>query len=297
MNIFTTLCISLENAKIETANKIFVLFRNDNQPIAYITFNNKNEICEIDKYHNILNINSLIGFNVKFNIDKSEELSPESFIQQVYVHSANYTYKYNSGVERVSSIIPIVTNVFDISEWNNIFTEKFDSSWSNVCKFVYYNKYQLKYGIKNRTFRQDDKRCVPTKDGILLSLSDYQSKFDMNKSCTICGFPITWIIINWMKVNNIRSNKDIDNYYSKKLFERLYNMEKYNKFIVYALEDDDNGIMKAYIVFKSYVTNSQHKRLDNDHIKNLLVNPNLWFIHRSRYIFQRVPLLTNKDTE
>ncbi len=252
-------------------------------------------------YHN--KTDSLTGFNIKDNIDKMVELTPESFISEVIIRNGHYNYttgKYENGtICQLGIKLPIVTD-FNTCAWNEIFAEKFDSSWTNVCKYVYCNKTQMKYGLQKRTFRQDGIRCVPTKDGVLFSLTDYESKFDMNESCTICGIPIAWIVMYWMKVDKTTSKKSIIDPALKSLFMRLYNTKKYytNSGIRF-YSQDDNDTMTEYIVFHSYAyaKGLNNKRLDNDQIQKLLENPNLWYAPHLGYNLVRAPLLTNKDTD
>lgn len=294
MNVFNTFVASLENAKVDTRDRTFMLYNNEDQPIVHLSLNHINEMTNyylVDKCPNI-----------KQDTAKVIKLTPESFIHEVNVRTGYYNYTtrehVNAIVTKVGSKIPIVTS-FDTSEWNDIFTTKFDSSWTNVCKYVYYNKSQLKlkYGLKNRTFRHDGNRCVPTKDGVLFSLSN-ETKFDMNESSTICGIPITWIVLNWMKVDKTTNKKSVINPALKNLFMRLYNMKKYytnSGISFYSQYDTDT--MQKYIVFKSYAISCERKLLDNDQIQKLLDNPNLWYAPRLGYTLTRVPLLTNKDAE
>jgi len=297
MNVFSTICISLENAKVDTAGKIFILYKTENEPLAYTALSYNNEMS-----HNYYHIKpaSLTGFNIKDNMDEMVELTPESFIREVNIRNGHYNYttgRYgDTTIVKMGPNIPIVTT-FDTSGWNEIFATKFDSSWSNVCKYIYYNKAQLKYGLKNRTFRQDGNRCVPTKDGVLFSLLN-ETKFDMNDTCTVHGIPIAWIVMNWMKVDKTTSKKSVINPALKNLFMRLYNVKKYytNSGIRF-YSQDDTDTMTEYVVFQSYAKSHDHKRLDNDQIQKLLDNPNLWYAPRWGYTLTRVPLLTNKDTE
>lgn len=295
MNAFSALCLSLENAKVTTNYKTFVLYKNENEPIAYVAFNHKNEMSN-NYYHS--NVTSMIGFNIKCDTDKIIELTPESFIHEVNARTSGYNYttrRYEDIFEKIGSNIPILTSV-DTSGWNEIFAEKFDSSWTNVCKYVYYNKSQLKYGMQKRTFRQDGNRCVPTKDGVLFSLTN-ETKIDMNESCTVCGIPVTWIVLNWMKTT---CKKSVIDPALKNLFMRLYNTKKYytNSGIRF-YSQDDTDTMTEYIVFKSYAyaKGVNNKRLDNDELQKLLENPNVWYAPRWGYTLVRAPLLTNKDTE
>jgi hypothetical protein len=148
--------------------------------------------------------------------------------------------------------------------------------------------------MQKRTFRQDGNRCVPTKDGILFSLTN-ETKFDMNESCTVCGIPVTWIVLNWMKTT---CKKSVIDPALKNLFLRLYNIKKhYTNSGIRFYSQDDTDIMKEYIVFKSYAKGLNKKHLDNDEIQMLLDNPNLWYAPHWGYTLQRVPLLANKDTE
>jgi hypothetical protein len=299
MNAFATVCLSLENAKVTTNYKTFVVYKSENEPLAFVAFNHNNEMSA-NYYHS--NVTSMIGFNIKCDTEKVIELTPESFIREVNVRTGHYNYKTakyeDASIEKMGSNIPILTS-FDTSGWNEIFAEKFDSSWTNVCKYVYYNKAQLKYGMQKRTFRQDNNRCVPTKDGVLFSLTN-ETKFDMNESCTICGISIAWIVLNWMKVDKTSSKKSIIDPALKNLFLRLYNTKKYytNSGIRF-YSQDDNDTMTEYIVFKSYAYAKGviNKRLDNDELQKLLENPNVWYAPRWGYNLVRAPLLTNKDTE
>lgn len=284
-----TFCLSLENTNVNTRGKTFALYKTENEPLAYVSFNYKNEM--ISNYHS----------NIKCDTEKVIELTPESFISEVNIRNSRYynqkTAKFeDNGVEKIGPNISIVSS-FDTSAWNEIFAEKFDSSWTNVCKYVYYNKAQLKYGMQKRTFRQDGNRCVPTKDGVLFSLTN-ETKFDMNESCTICGIPIAWIVLNWMKVDKTTSKKSVIDPALKNLFLRLYNIKKHhtNSGIKF-YSQDDTDIMKEYVVFKSYAKGLNNKRLDNDETQMLLDNPNLWYAPYWGYTLQRVPLLVNKDME
>ena len=296
MNAFSTLCLSLENAKVNTNNKTFIVYKTENEPLAYVSFNYKNEMAN-NYYH--FDLNTPIGFNIKYDTDEVIELTPESFIHEVNIRIRHYNHKTakyeDASIEKIGSNISIVTSL-DTSGWNEIFAEKFDSSWTNVCKYVYYNKSQLKYGMQKRTFRQDGNRCVPTQYGVLFSLTN-ETKFDMNESCTVCGISIAWIVLNWMKVG---SKKSVIDPALKNLFMRLYNTKKYytNSGIRF-YSQDDTDTMTEYIVFKSYAyaKGLNNKRLDNDQLQKLLENPNVWYAPHWGHTLVRAPLLTNKDTE
>jgi hypothetical protein len=300
MNAFATICLSLENANLYTTGKTFVLYKTDNEPLAYVSFNHNDEMAN-NYYHS--NVTSLIGFNIKCETDKVIELTPESFIREVNIRTGHYNYKTakyeDDSIGLLGIKLPIVTS-FDTSAWNEIFATKFDNSWSNVCKYVYYNKAQMKYGLKNRTFRQDGNRCVPTKDGVLFSLSN-ETKFDMNYTCTVHGIPIAWIVMNWMKVGRSTPKKSVMSPALRDLFERIQKASKstyFNSGIKFYAIEEDSESMKRYSVYKSYVLdNSSGKRLDNDQIQKLLDNPNLWCTSRWESTLRKAPLLTNKDTE
>jgi hypothetical protein len=291
MNVLNTFVASLENAKINTCNKTFALYNTEDQSSAYLTLDYKNEL--IDHYK----ANVSFGFNIKYHTDKAIELTSESFIHEVNVYIGHFNYntgRYeNSSVRKVGSKIPI-TSCFDTSQWNQFFAEKFDNSWENVCKYVYYNKSLFKYGLKNRTFRQNGEICVPTKNGKLYLL-EKSTMIDMDESCTLRGFPVTWIVLNWLK-NGSTENKLIRVEPPSRV---LFNRVKQNH------RDYANGGMEVFVLendclFTYKLHKSCMKRngriVDQTVVEAILTNPDVWSGSRWDGV-KRVPLLTNKDTE
>jgi hypothetical protein len=184
---------------------------------------------------------------------------------------------------------------FDTSEWNTLFAQRFESSWDNVCKFIYYNKSIIPFDMGNRTFRQNNVMCVSTKNGKLYDL-DNQEMIDMDESCNIRGLPITWIIINWLKnasteiIEPIRIESA-----SRKLFERIMQNHEYYSvggLKIFVLEND---CLITYKVHKTCVKKNGNKISEAD-IEAIITNSDIWSGTPWEGM-KRVPLLTNKNAE
>lgn len=293
MNMLNTFVASLENAKVDTRNRTFMLYNVEDQPIVHLSLNYNNEMTNHYCVNNCLNI--------KQNTDKVIELTPESFIHEVDVRNGHYNYTTrayeNTIVKKLGSKIPIVSS-FDTSEWNQFFAEKFDNSWESVCKYVYYNKSLFKYGLKNRSFTQNGERCVPTKSGKLYLL-EKSTMINMDESCTLRGFPITWIVLNWLKNGSteIREHKKLIRVEppSRVLFERVkQNHRDYANggMEVIVLEND---CLISYKLHKSCMKRNG-RIVDQTVVEAILANPDVWSGSRWDGL-KRVPLLTNKNAE